>query len=1332
MLSPSSVEDFAGTERFTIRRRVGVGGMGVVYEAYDRQRDQPVALKTIRHFDASTLYWFKKEFRVLADVVHPNLVRLWELISDGDRWFFTMELVDGTDFLSYVRPGPRAPDGSADPRSVDTVPFLDRPPTTARDDGGGSTLASTRRGPDLSVAGAGDANSARADSEAGTAVPPTEVDDGASRPSGQAADTHAARTTLPLRIAAVPATPDPPAEMGVDLPRLRSALGQLAAALAALHSLGKIHRDLKPSNVMVERGGRVVVLDFGVAAELGRFDEPEATEYHLVGTVEYMSPEQAIEGALTPASDWYTFGVMLYSALTGRVPYGGSRLEVLVKKQQGAPPDPALLTPGLPEDLRSLCIDLLRANPDDRPTGDEVLRRLGTAAPPTAAAQGAALAQGRPFLGRRPHLAELESAFAASRSGRAVVAFVRGRSGAGKSALVQHFFEGLAARDVAVILEGRCFEQESVAYKALDALIDSLTRHLRRLPRLEAEALLPRDIAALARVFPVLTRIDAVASAPRRVAEAPDRQELRRRAFAALRELLARIGDRRPLVLHIDDLQWGDLDSADLLAELLRPPDAPALLLLCCFRSEYAQVSPCLRRLLEAGGDGPLGAGLRQIDVDALTPDEARDLARLLIGSPGAVGEALVDMVARESGGSPYFVYELCRYLTEGGDLSESLQAAGSFSLDEVLWRRVIGLPAGPRRLLETIAVAGKPIRQGTACRAADLAAEGMSALAHLRANHLVRGRGAGALDEVEAYHDRIRETVARRLSPKDLSACHLRLAVELEAASEADPETLAVHFEEAGRPDDAARYLVQAAADAAEALAFDRAATLYRRVLTLRSAAAPEVPGLRVRLAEALANAGRGGDAGTAFLEAAAVAEPGQVHDLQARAAYQFLISGRIDEGLAAFDEVLARVGLRRPETPVGALVRMLKERFILGVRGLGYRPQAAEAVPPSALARVDAARAVAVGISVGDVIQGSYFQTRSLRLALDAGEPERIALALSWEGVHSACAGRASRRRTARLIARAEEVARRVDTPHARGMATLAAGAAAYFNSRFGEALGLLDRATALFRDGCTGVVWELDTSQVFGLWARIYKGEIAELSRHFVAIDREARGRGDRYMESTLGTYPGVIARLAADEPEEARAAADEAIARWSQHGFHVQHLTHYYGLTYADLYLGDGPSAWERTERTAPAIRASLLPRIQHVKVDLLQLRGRSALAAAARCADPAPLLLAADRASRALDRERSPWGLVASRVLRAGAASLRGDAPSAIRILRPTIARADAEQLGLFSASSRRALGLLLGGDEGRDLIARADAWMTSQGIRNPPLMASCLAPGFLA
>ncbi len=177
------------------------------------------------------------------------------------------------------------------------------------------------------------------------------------------------------------------------------------------------------------------------------------------------------------------------------------------------------------------------------------------------------------FVGRRSHLQVLWEAFESTNLGRAMTMLVHGPSGVGKSSLVGHFLRELRQREPdVVVLAGRCYEQELVPYKAIDSLVDNLTRYLCRLSPPQVEKILPRDVHLLARLFPVLEQVEAVSTARRRTAKVSDLQELRRRAFTALRELLARLADQTPLVLFIDDLQWGDLDSGALLAELLRLP----------------------------------------------------------------------------------------------------------------------------------------------------------------------------------------------------------------------------------------------------------------------------------------------------------------------------------------------------------------------------------------------------------------------------------------------------------------------------------------------------------------------------------------------------------------------------------------------------------------------------------------------------------------------------------------------------------------------------------------------------------------------------------------
>jgi Protein kinase domain len=109
--------EFRGTERFTVRRQLGSGGMGIVYEVHDRDRDEVVALKTLLRARAGDIYRLKREFRSLSDVAHPNLVSLYELIVEGTDCFFTMELVNGVDFVEYVR-GSAAASVPLDPAKV--------------------------------------------------------------------------------------------------------------------------------------------------------------------------------------------------------------------------------------------------------------------------------------------------------------------------------------------------------------------------------------------------------------------------------------------------------------------------------------------------------------------------------------------------------------------------------------------------------------------------------------------------------------------------------------------------------------------------------------------------------------------------------------------------------------------------------------------------------------------------------------------------------------------------------------------------------------------------------------------------------------------------------------------------------------------------------------------------------------------------------------------------------------------------------------------------------------------------------------------------------------
>lgn len=1270
----ASVE-FGGTDRFVLDGRLGEGGMGVVYRARDAESSEPVALKTMARVEPAALLRFKNEFRALADISHPNVVQLYELVSEGDHWFFTMELLDGVDFLRWVHHG------------EDSLPEL-HPLLTPW----GSSQIKTW-------------DSASPTLDAG-------LPEATSSTSGVMS---AQRLPSPTRTC--------------DVERLRPALRQLAEGVAAIHHAGKLHRDIKPSNVLVTREGRVVLLDFGVVGELTTTRAPRI-EDQILGTPAYMAPEQARGAATSTPVDWYAVGVMLYEALTDRLPFDGSPQDILFTKQGAQAVRPSVLVPAVPPDLDDLCLDLLHPDPRKRPRGEDVLRRLAQGEqakrPSNPALTTGAL---RPFVGRAAQMQLLDSAFESSAAGSAVAVLLSGRSGMGKTTLAQRFLARVAKDRGALVLSGRCFEREAVPFKGMDSVVDELSRFLTATPPRDIEDRLPVGLHYLARIFPVLRGVPCMTAVAQPVHEIVEPIELRKRAFAALKELLFALGAEQPLVVHIDDVQWSDIDSLVLLEELLAPPNAPNLLLVCGFREEMRENSPILAELMALFERLGRRVDVRELSVDQLSSEEAVELAALALDGEKTAPSELARAIALESHGVPIFVSELAQWQRERrarGD-ADAEQARG-VSLEQVIQTRVAELPPDASALLEVLAVANGPVPYALAELAVGVPRND-SLRARLRAARLVRTFRSDGKDFAETYHARVRDSVVMALSPERRRGFHGALARALEASGDADPEALVEHYLGAG-DNEHARQHVLAAANAAEAsLAFLRAARLYRMAAEI-GVECPRFE-LLTHVGDALVSAGWSSEAADAYLEAAGLASAEVAVELRRRAAEHLLKSGRDSEGLAVLREVLAAVGLSYPESAPAALASLLYHRARLRLRGLSFREKSQETSDVTALARVDAAFSATAGLAMVDVIRGADFGARHVLLALDAGEPIRICRALAFEAGNAAAVGAGSRDRIERLVRTAEGLALRSQDPHGTALAKVAGGLVRAFSGEWRSALGMLDEAEVILRERCRAVTWELTNTQAWSCNSLILCGDLRAAAARVPAIIREATERSDRYALMHM-IYPACITALAADDVERAwRVATDDSSFRSCEPGkFTAGHWGRLISTQSVHRYRGEGKSAAAFVEREWPGLESSQFLRVHLMRVFSQFERALSLISAMDEGETSRELVREAERAGKRILNDSPEYAEAMGHYVAGCFAAACGESARAraeLELAASELARVD---MGYLALCARQRYAELLGGDAGRELTRKCHEEFGARGVVDITACLNMSAPGF--
>jgi tetratricopeptide (TPR) repeat protein len=789
--------------------------------------------------------------------------------------------------------------------------------------------------------------------------------------------------------------------------------------------------------------------------------------------------------------------------------------------------------------------------------------------------------------------------------------------------------------------------------------------------------------------------------------------------------LVSNLAIRAPLAIFIDDLQWGDLDSARLLQTLfvgLSTAAPTPLLLVLAYRGEKDAPANSGLEILQEGD------AITHIVLGPLPPEQGLGLAATLLGKQYGYQDAAD--IAAEAGGSPFFLRQL----------AEHKKLGGSAVLGQVIQDRTASLPPLERRLLEVLAIARAPVGLAVLRDAAELGEHVRLVRSGLDSDCLIRSL-ASPDEAVAPYHDRIAEAIGELISPERRREIHGRMALALEKSGNGDTERIALHFYRAGAIPDACRLGRIAAERSAAALAFERAAALFGQVLEWSAERSDpvfsqaEVASLEQARGDALVNCGHGVRAARAFQRAVPLVPEAEATALRVRVASELLRAGEIREGLASLRGVLSQYRLPFPGSRLGAIVLFLRERLrlscrLLLLRVLGHR--GGRQLSAYDRTRLDVCWAAATGTGMVYPLLTEIYCAMYLRLALrcaDAGQ-----LAIAWGSYASRLAyfddGQVLPART--TMARAEQYAEADGSPYVLAFMGAVWATIEGLNGNWRRCQEHATRAEFLFRTRCVGVAWELATVSSYLFTSRTMLGEWKVSAAEMPVFLEQARSRGDRYAEVTISLVSASYAQfLMDDQPDAAEADILERLASWPRgDAFDVQQLYAFQSLVNLDLYRANPRTAWNRIASIWPAVERSGLLRITLIQTFLEDARARAALALAplAGEAERRRLIGVAKRASRLLFRCKARYAPGLAHLLAAGVALFEGDTSRATVHLLEAESSFERSETIPWLAITQVALASCPEAPGREHKLEAGMAWMNSQQIRRPECLVRMLFP----
>ena len=634
-------------------------------------------------------------------------------------------------------------------------------------------------------------------------------------------------------------------------------VADVCRGLEFTHSRGVVHRDLKPGNVWLTADGIAKIGDFELAVAV---DGSRITEGKVImGTLLYMSPEQAMGGDVSTRSDLYSLGCMFYQMVTGRTPFLGDDPQTVIGQHLNTPAvSPRWLNPEIPPGLEALILRMLEKDPDRRPaSASDVQRTMQSievgvdgeqpAQETPTEASGLSHVYRTTFVGRDAELRQLHGAFDNSLSGEGSLVVVVGEPGVGKTSLCAQLATYVTLRG-GTTLVGHCYEAGSVSLPYLP-FVEVLRAYVLKQDPDALRHQLGSSAGDLARiVFEIRERLGVSPSTP------VDPEEDRYRLMQSVASALQNAATVRPLLIVLEDLHNADRGTLDMLTHVARSLSGTRLLVVGTYRDvevhrghPLSEVLTELRRVTSINR-----VGLRGLNVDQVQ----QMMSSIAVQE---VSWGLSEAVHQQTEGNPLFVQEVLRYLVEEGvfareDRRTTGQAPLSISIPEglrdVIGKRLSRLSPECNRVLRTAAVIGRTFRADVLQRVAEFSEDDLfAALEEAKKVAVVEERDAvGGVPSFSFTHAFFRQMLYKEIITPRRIRLHQQVGRAIEEVHgprlEEHAGQLAEHFANSSDAPDLAKaleYAEMAARGAAAVYAYAEAVRLTEHALQVQEVLDPE-----------------------------------------------------------------------------------------------------------------------------------------------------------------------------------------------------------------------------------------------------------------------------------------------------------------------------------------------------------------------------------------------------------------------------------------------------------------------------------------------------------